>query len=79
MRDFFSNLLEKYLFNPLRKVPGEKTFGNYRYLPLFFLFGASLEFLMCNLYAGPQKVNFCKKSFFKCFLKNITKANFIYF
>ena len=60
MRKFVSNLTEKYILSTLRRIPGEERFGDYRYLPLFFLFGASLEYLMCNLYVGPNKANFCK-------------------
>lgn len=59
MRKYFSNLFETYVISPLRKVPGEEKFGNYRFLPLFFLFGASVEFLMVHLKAGPNKANFC--------------------
>ena len=60
MRYYFLNISEKYIFGPLRKFPGEKRFGNYRFLPFFFLFGAGLEYLMCNLKVGPRQVNFCK-------------------
>ena len=59
MKAFARNLIENYFVKYLKKVPGEKTFGNYRFLPFFFLFGASLEFCMINLEAGPHKVNFC--------------------
>lgn len=58
MLKVISNLNEKFILTPLRKVPGEKRFGLYRFLPLFFILGASLEFLMCNLKAGPGQVNF---------------------
>lgn len=58
MRKLFSNLSEKFILEPLRKIPGEERFGNYRYLPLFFCFGAGIEFLMCNLKVGPAQVNF---------------------
>ena len=37
-------------------VPGKKYFGLYRFLPLFFLLGASLEFSMINWTVG--EVNF---------------------
>jgi hypothetical protein len=60
MRKFFSKLFETYVINPLRKIPGEEKFGNYRFLPLFFLFGATVEYLMIHLKAGPNQVNFCK-------------------
>ena len=59
MRKYLSNLFEKYVINTFRKVPGEERFGNYRFLPFFFLFGASLEYLMIHLKAGPNKANFC--------------------
>ncbi|XP_068085336.1 ubiquinol-cytochrome c reductase complex assembly factor 5 [Anabrus simplex] len=36
--------------------PGKKRFGIYRFLPLFFLLGASLEFSMINWHVG--EVNF---------------------
>lgn len=58
MSKFFLNLSEKLVFGPLRKIPGEERFGNYRYLPIFFTIGATLEFLMCNLKVGPAQVNF---------------------
>ncbi len=60
MIKLFSNLSQKYIIGPLRKFPGEERFGLYRFLPLFFIFGGTLEFLMCNLKAGPAQVNFCK-------------------
>ena len=55
-----AKLNEKYIISVLKKVPGEQRFGLYRFLPLFFLFGASLEFLMINWKAGPNQVNFCE-------------------
>jgi len=36
----------------LDKWPGKKTFGLYRFLPLFFLLGAALEFSMINWQVG---------------------------
>jgi len=33
-------------------VPGKKTFGLYRFLPLFFVLGAALEFSMINWQVG---------------------------
>ena len=38
--------------------PGKKYFGIYRFLPLFFIAGAALEFTMINWHVGD--VNFCK-------------------
>ena len=59
MRISISDLIDKYVVKNLRKIPGEKRFGNYRFLPLFFLAGAGLELLMIKLTAGPNRVNFC--------------------
>ena len=48
--------------NTLRRVfdaiPGKKALGVYRFLPLFFLMGAALEFSMINWTVG--ETNFCK-------------------
>jgi hypothetical protein len=55
-----NTIREKYIVSLLKKVPGEKQFGLYRFLPFFFLFGASLEYLMINWKVGPHQVNFCK-------------------
>ncbi|KAJ6636713.1 Small integral membrane protein 4 [Pseudolycoriella hygida] len=49
---FYSRSLSKFI----KKVPGEKTFGVYRFLPAFFLLGAALEFSMINWTVG--KTNF---------------------
>lgn len=38
--------------------PGRERFGVYRFLPLFFVLGAGLEFSMINWHVG--EVNFCK-------------------
>ncbi|XP_050300601.1 small integral membrane protein 4 [Anthonomus grandis grandis] len=40
----------------LDRWPGKKTFGIYRFLPLFFVLGAALEFSMINWRVG--EVNF---------------------
>ena len=56
----FDSIREKYILNYLKKVPGEKTFGVYRFLPFFFVLGAGLEYLMIHLKVGPNQVNFCK-------------------
>lgn len=40
----------------LKAVPGEKTFGVYRFLPVFFCLGAGLEFSMIKWRVG--KINF---------------------
>ena len=41
----------------LNKWPGEKIFGIYRFLPLFFILGATLEFSMISWRVG--ETNFC--------------------
>ena len=41
-------------------VPGKKTFGAFRFLPIFFFIGAGLEFAM--IHWTPNGNNFCKKS-----------------
>ncbi|KAH8238258.1 hypothetical protein KR032_001639 [Drosophila birchii] len=38
--------------------PGKQRFGVYRFLPLFFLLGAGLEFSMINWTVG--ETNFCE-------------------
>ncbi|XP_004924874.1 small integral membrane protein 4 [Bombyx mandarina] len=40
----------------VNKWPGKRAFGIYRFLPIFFLLGASLEFSMINWKVG--EVNF---------------------
>jgi len=49
---FYSRRLARLL----HAIPGKK-FGIYRYLPLFFLMGAGMEFTMVNWRVG--NVNFC--------------------
>ena len=45
----------------LEAWPGKRTFGIYRFLPVFFVFGAALEFSMINWHAGRAgEINFCK-------------------
>lgn len=51
---FYSERLRKLV----QKWPGKKTFGPYRFLPLFFIGGALLEFSMINWQVG--QVNFYK-------------------
>ncbi|KAK9871197.1 hypothetical protein WA026_011478 [Henosepilachna vigintioctopunctata] len=51
---FRSSLVESIL----NKWPGKKYFGNYRFLPIFFIFGAALEFSMIKWQVG--EVNFYK-------------------
>jgi len=50
---FYSRRLARFF----RAIPGKKKFGVYRYLPLFFVSGALLEFTMINWHVGT--VNFC--------------------
>lgn len=40
----------------VNKWPGKKTLGMYRFLPMFFILGAGLEFSMINWKVG--EVNF---------------------
>lgn len=56
------NLKNQIQTKILERVPGKERFGNYRFLPFFVLFGASLEFVMINWTVGPNKVNFCNNS-----------------
>lgn len=42
----------------INKLPG-KALGEYRLLPLFFIFGAALEYSMIHLHVGGE-VNFYK-------------------
>jgi len=50
---FYSPLLAKIL----RAIPGRKTFGLYRFLPIFFVYGALMEFTMIKWRVG--NINFC--------------------
>ena len=61
MSNLVRKLTKDYFLHYLKKIPGEQRFGIYRFLPFFFLFGASLEYLMIHLKAGPNQVNFCKQ------------------
>ncbi|CAF0856434.1 unnamed protein product [Brachionus calyciflorus] len=58
MKNTIRNFTDEYIVKYLKKVPGEQRFGIYRFLPFFFIFGASLEYLMIHLKAGPNQVNF---------------------
>lgn len=44
----------------LRLIPGQHIFGFYRFMPFFFLGGATLEWCMINW--RPNGFNFCKYS-----------------
>lgn len=57
----FDNFKEKYINVLIDKVPGKQRFGAYRFLPLFFIFGGVLEFLMIKWTVG--ETNFCKLIF----------------
>ncbi|XP_077291975.1 sloth 1 [Arctopsyche grandis] len=45
-------MLLPWLAKVLDKWPGKKIFGVYRFLPVFVLFGAGLEFSMINWHVG---------------------------
>ncbi|XP_014481656.1 PREDICTED: small integral membrane protein 4 [Dinoponera quadriceps] len=49
---FFSPRLRRFI----KKWPGERYFGDFRFLPIFFALGALLEFSMINWHVG--QVNF---------------------
>lgn len=52
-------------------VPGKNTFGVYRFLPFFFLLGASLEFSMINWTVGETNFySVFKKSRAKYIVEN---------
>ncbi|CAN0188556.1 unnamed protein product [Lampetra planeri] len=42
---FFSSTLGRIL----SKVPGEKRLGVYRFLPVFFVIGGAMEWIMINM------------------------------
>lgn len=46
------------LRNVLNRWPGKRYLGEYRFLPVFFVLGAALEFSMINWQVG--ETNFCK-------------------
>ncbi|GIY87676.1 uncharacterized protein CDAR_118621 [Caerostris darwini] len=43
---FCENITMHFIREVVQKWPGKKRFGHYRFLPLFFIFGAMLEFTM---------------------------------
>lgn len=51
---FYSEIVRRFM----NAWPGKKTFGVYRFLPVFFVLGAALEFTMINWTVG--ETNFCK-------------------
>lgn len=52
--------------------PGHKRFGVYRFLPLFFVLGASLEFSMIKWTVG--QTNFCELLYHYCPLGTLLMA-----
>jgi len=50
---FYSRQLARFL----NAIPGKRKFGLYRYLPVFFVCGALLEFTMIHWRVGS--INFC--------------------
>ncbi|NXC15113.1 SMIM4 protein, partial [Corythaeola cristata] len=38
----------------LRRVPGKRRFGVYRFLPFFFLLGGAMEWFMINVRVGKE-------------------------
>ncbi|XP_055376384.1 small integral membrane protein 4 [Condylostylus longicornis] len=65
MKPLYSPTIRKIL----DKYPGKKTFGIYRFLPLFFILGAALEFSMINWTVGET-------NFYRTFKRRQAK-NFI--
>jgi hypothetical protein len=51
-------ILNKLLRKFVRAWPGKYYFGEYRFLPLFFISGATLEYVMIHWHAG--ETNFYK-------------------
>ncbi|XP_045484872.1 small integral membrane protein 4 [Pieris rapae] len=45
-----------WMYKLVNHFPGKKTFGLYRFLPIFFVFGGALEFSMINWKVGD--INF---------------------
>jgi len=42
----------------IQSFPGERQFGPYRFLPVYFILGALVEWSMINW--SPSGVNFCE-------------------
>ena len=61
----FSDEDMRFYSKTLRQIldswPGKQRFGLYRFLPIYFILGAALEFSMINWHVG--EVNFCKSLF----------------
>ncbi|XP_060535244.1 small integral membrane protein 4 [Cylas formicarius] len=45
-------MYRKRIHRLLDKWPGKERFGLYRFMPLFFVLGAALEFSMINWHVG---------------------------
>lgn len=56
-RNLYISMFSRRLKKLIRKLPG-KRFGEYRLLPIFFIFGAALEYSMIHWQVG--EVNFYK-------------------
>ncbi|XP_020292108.1 small integral membrane protein 4 [Pseudomyrmex gracilis] len=51
-------LIIKTFTKLINKVPGKRIFGEFRFLPIFFILGATLEYSMIHWHVG--EVNFYK-------------------
>lgn len=69
-------LYNKKVKNFLDHWPGKKFFGVYRFLPLFFILGAALEFSMINWTVG--ETNFCNNYKFNFYFTLIILFNLQY-
>lgn len=58
IQTFFSRENMEAIAKVIQKFPGNKIFGLYRFLPIFFSLGAALEFTMVKWEVNG--VNFCK-------------------
>ena len=74
-RSRFSQIKQNVAEALSEAVPGKRLLGNYRFLPLFFLAGAAIEFAMIHWVAGTKKINFCEKNAFYLW-RNGTKRRF---
>lgn len=57
---------ESVLAKVIRSWPGKEKLGNYRFLPIFFLLGATLEFSMIHWTVGET-------NFYRTFKKRQAK------
>lgn len=51
-------LITKKFGEIINKIPGKRILGEYRFLPIFFILGATLEYSMIHWHVG--EVNFYK-------------------